>query len=256
MPAAIANAPLTDDTGHATSLAAYRGKVVVLTDFLTLCQDVCPLTSANFAQMDRAVAAAHLDGQVPSSSRPPSIPSAIPRAACTPTASCSTLRRTGRCSPPAPRRSPRSGKYFGAWYQKGPEDSPPGIDWWTGKPLTYDVDHEDVMVFLDSAGHERFLINGLPNTQNHLPPAKLGQFLNDLGRTHLNQPTADTLDRPPGAATPLLAHRRDLARPVITGAPVGAEQNQGVIAAAGHEEFGSFNSFRATLPRRARPSYP
>jgi protein SCO1/2 len=190
VPAAIANAPLTDDTGHATSLAAYRGKIVVLTDFLTLCQDVCPLTSANFAQMNRAVTAAHLQGQVQF------IELTVDPQRDTP-ARLHAYRKLFNAPPnwalltASPQVITQVWKYFGAWYQKGPEDSPPGIDWWTGKPLTYDVDHQDILVFLDSNGHERFLIQGPPNTRDHLPPAKLDQFLNDLGRTHLNHPASD-----------------------------------------------------------------
>ncbi len=190
VPAAIANAPLTDDTGHATSLAAYRGKIVVLTDFLTLCQDVCPLTSANFAQMDRAVAAAHLQGQVQL------IELTVDPQRDTP-ARLHAYRKLFNAPPnwalltASPQVITRVWKYFGAWYQQEDEDSPAGIDWWTGKPLTYDVDHQDILIFLDSNGHERFLIQGPPNTQHHLPPAKLDQFLNDLGRTHLNHPAAD-----------------------------------------------------------------
>ena len=55
VPPLIADLPLIDDTGHTTNLNAFPGKVVVLTDFLTLCQDVCPMTSANFAQLDADV---------------------------------------------------------------------------------------------------------------------------------------------------------------------------------------------------------
>lgn len=190
VPAAIASAPLTDDTGRTTNLAAYRGKTVVLTDFLTLCQDVCPLTSANFGQMDKAVAAAHLASRVqfieltvdPQRDTPARLRAY--RKLFNAPANWSLLTAS-------PQVITRVWKYFGAWYSKGREDSPAGIDWWTGRPLTYDVDHQDILVFLDSHGHERFLIDGLPNTEGRIPPAKLNQFLDDLGRTHLNHPTGD-----------------------------------------------------------------
>ena len=54
MPAGIADLPLTTDTGRPTSLGAWRGQVVVLADFLTLCQETCPLTTGNLLMMDRA----------------------------------------------------------------------------------------------------------------------------------------------------------------------------------------------------------
>src|SRR5271166_5681488 len=45
VPDAVADLPLTTDAGQATSLAALSGQVVVLADFLTLCQETCPLTT-------------------------------------------------------------------------------------------------------------------------------------------------------------------------------------------------------------------
>ena len=42
VPAGIAGLPLTTDAGRPTSLRAWRGQVVVLADFLTLCQETCP----------------------------------------------------------------------------------------------------------------------------------------------------------------------------------------------------------------------
>src|SRR5947209_2736668 len=53
VPADVLDAPLRDSTGHPTSLAAFRGKVLVLGDSLTLCQEICPLLSANFTSMAR-----------------------------------------------------------------------------------------------------------------------------------------------------------------------------------------------------------
>jgi protein SCO1 len=190
VPAAIASAPLTDDTGRTTDLAAYRGKIVVLTDFLTLCQDVCPLTSANFTQMNKAVTAAHL------ASRVQFVELTVDPERDTP-ARLHAYRELFNAPPnwslltASPQVITQIWKYFGAWYKKGPEDSPAGIDWWTGRPLSYDVDHQDILVYLDSHGHERFLISGLPATQGHLPPVTLNRFLNDLGRTHLTHPAGD-----------------------------------------------------------------
>lgn len=79
-------------------------------------------------------------------------------------------------------------KYFGASYTRGPEDKPAGIDWLTGKKLTYDVDHSDVLVFIDASGAERFVIFGLPDTGGRRPPAALTRFLDALGRRHLAHP--------------------------------------------------------------------
>ena len=51
---AIPDIPLISSAGAATSLAAYRGKYIVMAPFLTLCQDECPLvTGAFIASADR-----------------------------------------------------------------------------------------------------------------------------------------------------------------------------------------------------------
>lgn len=185
----IDDLPLIDDAGHSTSLGAFAGKVIVLTDFLTLCQDVCPMTSANFAQLDRDVTAAHLAGTVqfveltvdPARDSPARL-RAYRRLFHAP-ANWSLL--TGE-----PVVIARIWRYFGAAYSRGPEDKPAGIDWLTGKKLTYDVDHSDVLVFIDKNGAERFVIDGLPNTGGHLPPGVLTHFLDELGRKHLARPGA------------------------------------------------------------------
>src|SRR6185437_5365676 len=64
VPTGIADLPLTTDAGRPTSLGAWRGQVVVLADFLTLCQETCPLTTGNLLMMDRAVTAAGLGRRV------------------------------------------------------------------------------------------------------------------------------------------------------------------------------------------------
>ncbi len=64
VPAGIADLPLTTDAGRPTSLGAWHGQVVVLADFLTLCQETCPLTTGNLLVMDRAVMAAGLGHRV------------------------------------------------------------------------------------------------------------------------------------------------------------------------------------------------
>ena len=64
VPAAVANLPLVDQSGRVVTLASLKGKTVVLADFLTLCQEICPLTSANLRLVDDAVSRAGLSGSV------------------------------------------------------------------------------------------------------------------------------------------------------------------------------------------------
>ena len=54
LPPEIAQLPLIDENGKATNLAAFAGKIVVLSDFMTLCQEVCPFTTSELNDIDKA----------------------------------------------------------------------------------------------------------------------------------------------------------------------------------------------------------
>jgi protein SCO1/2 len=191
VPDSIAELPLTTDAGRATSLAALRGQVVVLTDFLTLCQETCPLTTGNLLMMDRAVTSAGLARRVrfveltvdPARDTPSRLRAY--RSLIGAPANWSLL--TG-----SPAVIGRIWQYFGVWYQQIGEGSPPVTDWLTGKPLSYDITHQDALIYLDASGRERFLVVGSPNaTQAPIAPA-LRRFLSVQGRADLSHPDAST----------------------------------------------------------------
>jgi protein SCO1 len=191
VPDGIANLPLTTDAGHPTSLAALHGQVVVLADFLTLCQETCPLTTANLLVMDRAVTAAGLGRRVrfveltvdPNRDTPWRLRAYRSLVG----APANLLLLTG-----SPAVIGQIWRYFGIWYQQVAEDDPPGTDWLTGKPLTYDITHEDALIYLDAKGQERFLVVGSPNAAGAPIPATLRRFLSAQGQTDLNHPDAST----------------------------------------------------------------
>jgi protein SCO1 len=191
VPDRIANLPLTTDAGQPTSLAALHGQVVVLADFLTLCQETCPLTTGNLMVMDRAVTAAGLGRSVrfveltvdPNRDTPWRL-RAYRRLVGAP---ANLLLLTG-----SPAVIEQIWRYFEVWYQQVAEDNPPGTDWLTGKPLTYDVAHEDTLIYLDRKGQERFLVVGSPNAAGAPIPAALRRFLSAQGQTDLNHPDAST----------------------------------------------------------------
>jgi protein SCO1 len=191
VPAAVANLPLTDDRGRTISLGGLRGQIVVLADFMTLCQETCPLTTGNLLDMDQAVTAAGLSARVrfveltvdPGRDTPARL-AAYRKLIGAPanwlflTGSSGTINSIWR--------------YFGVWYQKAPEGSPPGLDWLTGKPLTYDITHEDAVIYLDTTGRERFVVAAAPNaTGSPIAPA-LRAFLSSQGRADLAHPDAST----------------------------------------------------------------
>jgi protein SCO1 len=201
VPRSVLTLPLTDADGHTTTLSAFRGKVVVLGASMTLCQEICPLLAANFVYLARQSTAAGHAADVqfvqltidPERDTPPRL---------------AAYRQLFR---PAPGNwSTLTGpaasitaiwKYFGASYQKVPEDSPPARDWWTGKLLTYDLQHSDVVVFLDAGQHERFLIDEAPDTSGKQPPQTLKNSLSAEGRQNLMHPEVGASWTPTDAAS-------------------------------------------------------
>ena len=190
-PGSVADLPLTTDTGQATSLAALHGQVVVLADFLTLCQETCPLTTGNLLMMDHAVAAAGLADRVrfveltvdPARDTPFRLRAY--RTLVGAPANWSLL--TG-----SPAVIERIWRYFSVWYQRVAEGNPPGTDWLTGKPLSYDIAHQDALVYLDTRGRERFLVVGSPNAAGAPIAPALRRFLSAQGHLDLSHPDAST----------------------------------------------------------------
>ena len=75
-------------------------------------------------------------------------------------------------------------KFFGVYVQIVSEDQPPKLDWWTGTPLTYDVNHSDGYFLIDPAGHQRFSDSNPPNLHGHLSKGLAG-LLNRGGLKNL-----------------------------------------------------------------------
>lgn len=190
VPAAIRNIPLTEPDGATTTLAAYQGKVVMIADFLSLCTDVCPLISANTAAMARAInadgyggKAALLEITVDPQRDTPARLAAYQKLYGGPLRDWTLLRAS-------PANTRKLWKFFGVSYNRVKEEKPPSIDWWTHKPLTYDVDHSDDLIFLGPSGREQYVVNAGADVQGHLPPQKLVKFLDPLGLRTLYHPRA------------------------------------------------------------------
>lgn len=190
VPAAVAHLQLTTSSGAHTSLAALRGKVVVLTDFLTLCGEVCPMTTANMNQLARAVTRQGLaekavfvevtvDPQRDTLAR-----LAAYRALYADVSNWLVTRMD-------PTDLAAFCHFFGISYERTPEASPPNLDWLTHTPLTYDIAHQDALVFIDAGGHERFVMLGPPNAGAPTTvPTRLSSFLDVQGEGQLTRPPA------------------------------------------------------------------
>jgi protein SCO1/2 len=181
VPASIRNLPLANQEDRTVTLASWPGKTVLLVPFLTLCQDVCPMTTGNLLQVERALRADH------AASRVEIVELSVDPQRDTPARLAAYQQLTGldwQLVTETPENLAAISKFFGFYYQVVPEDNPPGIDWWTGQPLTYDVNHSDGFVVINPRGIERFFTAAAPNFHGKLPPV-LQRFLSALGRQHL-----------------------------------------------------------------------
>ncbi len=174
--------PLVDENGQAVTLRSFRGKYVVLAQFLSLCQDECPLTTGTFQDLQRSVQRAGLGDKVlfVEATVDADRDSQARLHAYQNEFGADWTLLTG-----TPANMAALWKHFGIYYQKVPEDSPPGIDWWTHRPLTYDVIHTNGFILIDPAGNERFITQDLPLLHGQLP-ANLRGLLNDEGLQHLD----------------------------------------------------------------------
>ncbi len=182
----IPNIPLVSSSGAPTSLRQYRGKDIVMAPFLSLCQDECPLVTGAFSALERNVRAAGLGSKVvfmeitvdPGRDTPARL------VAYSKEFGADWVLATG-----TPANLDALWKFFGVSVQIVPEEQPAKIDWYTGTPLTYDVDHTDGYFLIDSSGHERFSDSNPPNLHGQLDP-KLKGLLNAGGIKNLDDQSA------------------------------------------------------------------
>lgn len=175
---------LIDDRGRSMALSAWRGKWVVLAPSLTLCHEVCPMTTGALISLTKSLARAGLSGRVKVAevTVDPWRDSPARLRAYRRLAGVSFALLTG-----TPDEIHALWKFFGVADQRVPQGHPPDVDWLTGQAETFDVQHSDAVFLLDPAGQERIVENGQPNVGGHLAPA-LQRLLNDRGRANLTHP--------------------------------------------------------------------
>ncbi len=189
VPQSVSSLPLRDHLGRPFTLESLHGKVVVLGDFLTTCQEVCPMTSVTLRDVADAARRAGLGSQVevlevtvdPERDTPPRL-AAYQR--------LFGARENWRFATGRPADVARLWQFFGVAYGRTPDHPPYPRDWLTGEPLTYAVMHQDVVFVIDRQGRERWLTVGPAATGGAQPPPTLRAFLNDEGRTNLASPGA------------------------------------------------------------------
>lgn len=209
VPASVANLPLLDQAGRPTTLAAFHGRVLVLAPFLTSCQEECPLTTGAFLAIHSDLVRDHLAGRVSLAEL------TVDPGRDTPARLAAYARYTGAdwvLLTGAPAVVSAFWGHFGIYYAPMPEGNPPGIDWQTGRPYTYDVSHANGFLIFDARGHQRFLTEDLPDLHGRLP-AGLRRLLDGAGLASLAQPAEGAWTVPQALA----AISEVLGRPVPAG---------------------------------------
>ena len=185
VPTSVLDVPLVDQHGTTTSLSALRGRVVVLASFLTSCQETCPITTGLFLQMQRSIRAAGAAGGVVL------VEASVDPGRDTPSRLAAYARVT-RSDWPLLTGTPGDlaalWRYFGVFSQKVPEGTPPGIDWQSGRPYTYDVNHSDGFMVLDASQHLRFVTGAAPDDRGHRLAGALKGMLSGQGLRDLSSP--------------------------------------------------------------------
>jgi protein SCO1 len=184
IPSALLRLPLSNQHGSTVTLGSFRGKTLMVVPFLTLCNDICPMTTGNLLEVQRSLGTdgAGTKVQIVELSVDPGRDDVARLAAY------AHLTGAGwELVTESPTDLARLAHFFGFYYQKVPQDDPPSIDWLTHQPLTYDIDHSDGYVLIDRRSHMRFVTGAAPDYHGTLNPT-LHAFLSDLGGQHLAHP--------------------------------------------------------------------
>jgi protein SCO1/2 len=196
-PATVRDTTLVSSTGARFDLAQLAGKVVVISDMMTLCQETCPLDTANVVAAARAVQRAGLAGTVAflSITIDPERDTVARLAAYR--RLYSTAPADWQTATGAPVALPRFWRTLGVYIQQVPDTPPAPRDWLTGTPLSYDLTHSDEVFFLGRGGHERFLLEGAPHVAAGAPlPPTLRRFMDAQGRRNLAHPDSEAWTLP------------------------------------------------------------
>lgn len=187
LPAAVRELRLKDQDGRMVSLASLAGRTVVLSPNLTLCQEFCPLISANLARVTRDVDAAGLQDRVD-----------VLEVTVDPQRDDQRHLKAYQglfgAEPNWEFLGGTSAQITAFWkafhldYGREPEEAGEHPkDWLTGAALTYDVDHQNIVYILGPDGHIRWLTSAAPFVNGEKIPGTLEKFLNDEG--HQNEQT-------------------------------------------------------------------
>lgn len=190
---AILALELVDAAGKKFSLGQLKGSYIVLANFLTSCQEVCPMTTANMRVIASKVEAAGLADRIKV------VEISVDPARDTPQRLAAYQSLFGASNWTMASGSEANLAQLWDFFGVPPErmdyteeqKATFPKDWQTGEVSTYDVMHADIVMIIDPESNWRWLDLGHPTTVDGEVPPKLRAYLNAEGIEHLEQPDPD-----------------------------------------------------------------
>ena len=190
IPANILSLKLFDQSDKSLRLGELKGQYVVISNFLTSCQEICPMTSATMRVIGDAIEASALKGKVKVIEI--SVDGARDKVARL--AAYFSLYNDSNFALGSGSDSDLKAMwtYFGAPAMRvrytASERAALPLDWQSGKPSAYDVTHPDLVLIVGPDSHWKWLDLGNPNPGQAKIPEKLKKFLSEDGLNNLAKP--------------------------------------------------------------------
>ncbi|MBO0843820.1 MAG: SCO family protein [Nocardioides sp.] len=187
VPQTILDAPLVDQNGHHVTLGQWRGKIIVLSDVMTLCQETCPLVTASMLAAARQVDRTRVGKDVEFVSltidpqRDDLRHLRAYRHQFGALANWTALRGS-------PTVVNSLWSRLGVWRHQIRLHPPYPTDWLTGRPLTTDIAHTDELVFINGAQHYRYEMEGPGSVKPQRIPQRIFHFMDGLGHRNAQAP--------------------------------------------------------------------
>jgi protein SCO1/2 len=190
LPESVLSINLFDQDGHKFTLGDFENKFIVIGNFLTSCQEICPMTTANMRTIGETIANSKLKDSIK-----------VIEISVDAERDTSTRLKSYRDLYQSKAFTLASGtaadlnkiwNYFGAPAKKmkytPSEESKLPVDWLTGKPPAYDVMHPNLVLIIGPDQKWKWLDLGNPNPGSATIPPKLKAFLSQDGLKNLAKP--------------------------------------------------------------------
>jgi protein SCO1 len=190
VPKALLDLRLTNQDGRPVTLRSFHGKLVVVNDLTTLCQETCAIGTASMLQAARAVDRAGLTHRIEFLSitidpgRDDRRHLAAYRRLFGPLPNWELLRGS-------PASIDKLWDTLGIWRRTVKLKPPYPRDWLTHRPLTVDIQHTDDLIFIGPQQRFRFEIDGPASVHSATAlPGRIYSFMDRDGHRSVSNPSA------------------------------------------------------------------